>query len=494
MFVLSYLINENNRITNEEFARKGFYKKYEAIENEFLRIENYQSVLKRIVKKSNPKELQDNLTILNEISYQDRLIHNNWFVTDEVISDQVVKEHTSTILNQRIPTTNSEQFYPNQPPLNSLINYQDSMYWVSYDSIQVNGFPLLWFGYTINLMDLHQYFTTIDTSATNYAYVFNKDGVCINHPDQNYIGENVFEFTDLSPRDTVKIKNKDYTQKSALSEYLQLDVTRFVKPLKTKNFEGYVAVNYVNLLMDESVQSVKKYTTLIFLIAIFLIVFVFLFFNHARKKAYEEKEIVSKERNNLLIENEKIHKEQALNQLKQLKEQINPHFLFNSLNSLYMLIDINAVTAKKFTLNLSKIYRYLIHPPQGNTVPLANELAFIHEYISLQGNRFSEELIFTVINAIPESSNKLLPYLALQIVVENAMKHNVATIENPLKIEIRIHSDCVVVKNNLQPKTEDIEKENFGLKYLEKIYHFHQCYAFTTQIKNDEFICVLPLI
>lgn len=494
LFILSYLINENNRITNEEFARKGFYKKYEAVENEFIRIDNYQKVLKKIVDRSSLESFNEQLDLLNEISLSNRLIHNNWFIADRASQTDWAQLHLAKVLDKPSTEKGTYKMHGGQPQHNELINFEDSLYWLSYDIRKGNQDSLLWFGYSINLHDLHEYFTTIDASSTNYAYIFNKEGICISHPDEKYIGKNVFDFTTLTESDTIMPFNRDYTQAKASSEFLQLEVTRFVKPLKTKNFEGYVSVNYVNLLMDESVLTVKKYTTLIFLVAIFLIIFVFMIFNETRKRVFEEKEIVSRERNKLLIENEKIHKEQALNQLNQLKEQINPHFLFNSLNSLYMLIGINPTTAKRFTLNLSKIYRYLIHPPEENVVPLSNELTFIGEYISLQENRFSEELSFQINHHSESAVDRLIPYLALQIVVENAIKHNISTIEDPLRIEINIYTDYVEVRNNYQLKPEPIAKENFGLNYLDKIYRYHQCTTFKANMENESFVCVLPLI
>ena len=227
------------------------------------------------------------------------------------------------------------------------------------------------------------------------------------------------------------------------------------------------------MVADENVASVKKYAFLIYLITTAILVFIFYLFTRANRSTYLEKEALTEEKNTLLLENEKINKEKALIQLQQLKEQINPHFLFNSLNSLYMLIDSSGETAKKFTLNLSRIYRYLIDPPEENIVPLKDELLFIEKYIFLQQTRFKEELVFSITIEDESALSKKIPYLSFQIVLENAIKHNLATLEMPLKIEIIIKEKQAIVINNLQKKPNTEPSTKFGLNYLRSIYNYY---------------------
>ena len=158
-----------------------------------------------------------------------------------------------------------------------------------------------------------------------------------------------------------------------------------------------------------------------------------------------------------------------------------------------MLIDINQDTAQKFTLNLSKTYRYLITPPEDNIVDLNDEITFIQKYITLQQLRFSKEIHFELINKNEEHNDKKIPYLALQITVENALKHNIATTENPLLIQIIIERDYIVVTNNYNPKKSHQQGELFGLKYLQSIYKYYNKPDFIARQEGDTFVCILPL-
>lgn len=162
---------------------------------------------------------------------------------------------------------------------------------MSYDSLVMPDKNMLYYGSVVSLDDLHQYFINVDKNSNTYAYVFTKEGICITHPEKKYLGKNITEFTDIKPKDTLCSRSQTgYTQGTAISEYLGVEVTRFIKPLKTDNFEGYTVVNHVNFIIDENVYKVRTYTIFIFLAALFLIVTVFILFQRSANIAYKEKE------------------------------------------------------------------------------------------------------------------------------------------------------------------------------------------------------------
>jgi len=495
LIVLSFLLTKESIKNNEEFARKSFFSKYDAIYFEFDKMSNYKKVIQNVVNKSNKDNYREHLGVLNDLNSQNDLKLYNWAFlnTSDKNSFDSLKLYSNAI-DREIST--SDNFFHNKlgKQNNSIIiRYKGNNYWTHYFFKKTSN---LYYGYTFNLNDLHDYFVNINENTFNYAFVFDNKGYCITHPDEKFIGKNIFDFTTITPNDTITSNLKSgYTENKAISEYLtETEITRFIKPMKVNDFDGYVVVGHLNFLIEESVFPTKLYVAIIFLTTIILISFIFLLFNLITRKAYQENEIVIKDKNRLLIENEEVVKENALNQLKQLKNQINPHFLFNSLNTLYMIIGLDSKKAQRFTMNLSKIYRYLIVPPKENIVSVEKELDFISQYMELQKNRFHEELIFNLEIKDQKSLLKFIPYLALQLVVENCIKHNIATIENPLTINIRLETDYLIVNNTYQLKDIFEENAHFGLDYLKKMYDFYNTKSFKIEIKNGLFICTLPLI
>lgn len=497
--VLSFLITRDSRKNNEGFAKKTFFQKYETLEKEFRNIEEYQYLLRALIQKDGLKNYKEYSSVLNNMNRKGSLLPYSWYSYYEAATGKSVSNSTlSDVLTKKSADARYTRIENNRSGhfRDFLTTRKDTTYWVSYDSLVLPRKNILYYGSAVSLNDLHEYFSNIDKSLNNYAYVFTKEGICISHPEKKYLGRNIFDFTDIQPKDTLCSTTKPgYTEGIGISEYLNLEVTRFVKPLKTDNFDGYAVVNHVNFLIDESVSNTKMYTVYIFLAALFLIVAVFILFHRAANMAYKEKEKIQSEKNLLLVENEKMHRVEALHQLQQLKNNINPHFLFNSLNSLYMLIGINKDNAQRFTMNLSKIYRYLIVPPQENIVPVAQEIKFIQQYMELLKSRFDEELTFDLIVHNTKSLEKRIPYLSLQMVVENAIKHNIATIDHPLDIIITVEDEGITVKNTWQPKTdEDVQGAKFGIDYLNQVYDFFKKNSVNISVDGEYFICILPLL
>lgn len=194
-----------------------------------------------------------------------------------------------------------------------------------------------------------------------------------------------------------------------------------------------------------------------------------------RKKAQEEEE------------------EKVKAQLKNIKNQINPHFLFNSLNSLYALVDGEPKLARKFIVNLSKVYRYLLDSNNSNLIQLQQEMDFIKQYVFLQKIRFGENLILEY--DIPEEAMQCkLPSVSIQSLVENAIKHNVITSDKPLRIRIKVTDDnCLVVDNPYQPRTDLNHSPGTGLKNLDALYSFLGDRKPYYGIEKEHFIAILPL-
>lgn len=174
-----------------------------------------------------------------------------------------------------------------------------------------------------------------------------------------------------------------------------------------------------------------------------------------------------------------------------LRAQINPHFLFNSLNVLSSLIYVNPENANKFTKALSKTYRYVLSLTRQPVVSVVEELDALDSYIFLMRMRFDNSFTFTVNKTCDCERNEIIP-LTLQLLIENAFKHNIATEDSLLDIKITIGSKYITVENNIQPSS-DIDKGGIGLKYITRQY---KLYAKEVIVEQTEqlFIVKIPYI
>ncbi len=192
-----------------------------------------------------------------------------------------------------------------------------------------------------------------------------------------------------------------------------------------------------------------------------------------------------------IAESEKEKRKVLLFQHETLRSQINPHFLFNSLNVLSSLIYINQENANKFTKALSKTYRYVLSLSQQPIVSVADELDALDSYIFLMRMRFENSFTFTVNKISAAERNEIIP-LTLQLLIENAFKHNSATEASLLNIVVDIGNEHITISNNVQPSGIS-EKGGIGLKYITmqyKIYNKEVLVEHTGQM----FIVKIPYI
>ncbi|ADR23638.1 hypothetical protein MATR_25060 [Marivirga tractuosa] len=196
---------------------------------------------------------------------------------------------------------------------------------------------------------------------------------------------------------------------------------------------------------------------------------------------------------NAAIEAEQLRTEKLAGQYQSLKNQLNPHFLFNSLNVLTNLVYENADQSASFIQQLSKIYRYVLDVQQEELVSLADEIGFAQNYLSLQKIRFEENLIYDI--KTDYIDNFYLPPLSLQLLLENAIKHNVVSMEHPLKITIHQKGDVLIVCNNLQAKnSQEIGRKGIGLENIKRRYELMSDKMPVITKTETEFSVKLPLL
>lgn len=194
-----------------------------------------------------------------------------------------------------------------------------------------------------------------------------------------------------------------------------------------------------------------------------------------------------------LIKNEQLEKENIVARYEALKNQVNPHFLFNSLNTVSSLIHQDPEKAEEFIDEFSKIYRFLLEHQKQEVHSLKCELEFVNSYLSLQKIRFEDQ--FKCHISISESKlERMIPTLSIQLLVENAIKHNLITVKDPLTIEILEEDDCITVKNNLQLRKESLDSTGIGLNNLNARYAILTHKAPIYDHSDSHFTAKIPLL
>lgn len=190
-------------------------------------------------------------------------------------------------------------------------------------------------------------------------------------------------------------------------------------------------------------------------------------------------------------EKEILKTEKLRSELNEIKMVVNPHFLFNSLNTLNALINIDPSKASKFTSHLSRLYRHILSHRNKDLITIKEELFFINDYVQLIKIRYND--CFNIKTEIDEEhQNCLIPPLSLQLLIENAEKHNVFTVSSPLLVSIYIENEYLVVTHQLRERLASNNNMGNGLSSLSK-----RCKILFKKdliiIKNNNFTVKVPL-
>lgn len=189
---------------------------------------------------------------------------------------------------------------------------------------------------------------------------------------------------------------------------------------------------------------------------------------------------------------DELRQAKLLNDYNSLKDRLNPHFLFNNLSILKSLIHYSPESAEIFTQNFTNVYRYVLKSHTKKTVLLAEELKFLKSYVALHKERIGEGLKIDI-NIDDSLLKKSIPPMSLQLLVENAIKHNIANKLHPLQIEIYSENDMLIVKNNLNTK-ESTYSTKTGLQSLTRQYQLIADLEISIVKTEEYFEVALPLI
>jgi hypothetical protein len=188
-----------------------------------------------------------------------------------------------------------------------------------------------------------------------------------------------------------------------------------------------------------------------------------------------------------------MQREQAIVKYDALKNQLNPHFLFNALTSLNSLIFENQQLASDFLQQLSKVYRYVLQHKEKETVSINTELEFIKHYIFLLKTRFDDAITFHL-DLKEEIKTKEIVPVTLQILIENAIKHNIVSLSNPLQISITADTEYLIVRNNLNRKDQVESSNRQGLENIKAFYRFLSALPIQILEAENSYTVKIPLI
>jgi LytS/YehU family sensor histidine kinase len=195
-----------------------------------------------------------------------------------------------------------------------------------------------------------------------------------------------------------------------------------------------------------------------------------------------------------LVEVERYKKESLEAQLELLKGQINPHFLFNNLSVLSSLVYIDQDKAIEFINQFSKVYRYVIDSNNKELVALSTEMEFIQSYIFLLNIRFGKNISFNI-NVDKAYNSYLVPPMALEIIIENTIKHNEVSNEKPLLVELNTSKENYLsISNNLQLRHDVEPGTKLGLNNIKKRYLHYTNQPVIIKKSNEQFLVQIPLL
>lgn len=249
--------------------------------------------------------------------------------------------------------------------------------------------------------------------------------------------------------------------------------------------------NYINFVLIQKAATTEEYFSGKYNLANWLTINIALLisaFLHAKSFMLELKKTSRKE-----VVEQKLIAKSANAQFESLKNQLDPHFLFNSLNVLSSLIDENPNQAQKFTASMSKIYRYVLEQKDKELVTVEDEIEFARTYCDLLKTRFENSVDF-VFHVQKEDYRKYVVPLSLQLLLENCIKHNFATSSRPLVIRIFSEGDTLCIENNLQVREQIKESSGIGLANIVQRYALLTKRNVFIEKSEDYFKVKLPML
>lgn len=512
LFFIGYRLI-TNKITLEaegliEVVIKQYAKEKESIlQFDFNEFNKFIIDTQKIIESSDDldrSELKNRLLFNSELAFSEENIDVSfvYFLEDNEVLDSYFfgsMDVNKNVLEKIQSLEDKNQVF------NTVLSLGDKTYYRKVVKHKLQDGTFVVFGYDVNLLNYWGYFSQKYIGKGGYVILTNNEGVCMLHPEIGYIGKYEASFFDkvslnkivenFEPHDYKKNKQ---VKVAATSEYLDLEVMRYYDVMQVGSSELILITSFpVNILINESINDIRRYLLWMSLLALLTFMLILAFSRSQLRSQYLKTLQYEQERKRLAISNEQYQQKNARLQLSQLRKKLNPHFLFNTLNSLHVLIGLDKTTSQQFVLKLSEVYRYLLKDREANFTTVKEELHFLKQYFFLQKIRFNNSINLSIVDNSEEGKAllKRIPFLALETLVENAIKHNEITKKNPLFVEVLIEKNVIVVSSNYNPRKGEKEASySVGLSYLNNFYAFYNVNSFKTEIIGGEFKCYLPLL
>jgi sensor histidine kinase YesM len=259
---------------------------------------------------------------------------------------------------------------------------------------------------------------------------------------------------------------------------LLLSISFYTIPLSVLMLTGWYKIFTNGAINKEIIYS----STLIIMICV-------VFITHVYETAFLVKESESE-----MLRNEQLERAKAEAELEALKNQIDPHFIFNTLNTLSHLIEEKPLKAKQFNDHLADVYRYILHNKGRELVLLQEEIGFLNDYFFLLKIRFEEAVQLKILFGEEVYQQYLIPPISLQVLAENAIKHNEFTDQVPLVITLSLQHDSLIVHNDRRTKKLRKESPKIGLHNLRERYRLTAGKEIAVEENEKNFTVTLPLL
>lgn len=235
----------------------------------------------------------------------------------------------------------------------------------------------------------------------------------------------------------------------------------------------------------------RRYMTLLYMIV--FLVLLLLNFSFYAYQFFQQWQKTAEEKTELQLKAERAERDKSVMKYHHLRNQVNPHFLFNTLTSLDGLILSNPELGSQFVRHLSKVYRYVLEHSENEVVSLQTEIDFIKHYIAVLKMKFGEGILIDV-DISKEGAEKGIAMVTLQMLIDNAIKHNQVHGSSPLHIRIFEEDESLLIRNNKQLRKQIEISTRHGLKHLKELYGYLNQRPMEVRDEENYFEVKLPLL